>query len=153
MKPKLRALEITPVEYEGENHWYFNDRAGFARGAAIPHAWGALLSLFDGTRDVPAIIAAYEKKQGEKLPSEAVEQIIQQMDDAYFLDSPRFEKHRGNLVGEFEAATSRPAALAGSAYRVSRQSHCLKVPNSKESSYRISISSAAARLKLSPMSS
>jgi len=119
MKPKLRALEITPIEQDGEDYFYFHDRLGFAQGAAVPGVWGTLLAFFDGTRDIEEIIAAYKIKHGEQLTSETIERIIERLDEAYFMDSPRFEEYRAGIVGEFENASTRPATLAGASYPAS----------------------------------
>lgn len=116
MKPRLRNLEITKIEHEGQEYFYFHDRLGLAAGAAVPQSWGGLLALFDGRRDSGEIITAYAQNSGEELPLEVVERIIAQLDEALFLDSPRFHAHWDKLVCEFEALEVRPSSLAGLSY-------------------------------------
>jgi AmmeMemoRadiSam system protein B len=116
LKPKLRALEITAIELEGREYFYFHDRDGIAGGAAIPRSWGGVLTLFDGRLSVSAICESYAQIHGEELPRDILENIIAQLDEGLFLDSPRFRAHRENLVREFEAGSTRPAALAGQSY-------------------------------------
>ena len=119
MKPKLRPLEISPIEQDGQDYFYFHDRLGFAQGAAVPGVWGTLLSFFDGTRDIEAIVSAYENKHGEQLTPETVERIIERLDEAHFMDSPRFQEFLEGVISEFENASTRPAALAGASYPAS----------------------------------
>ena len=121
MKPKLRALEITPIEHEGQDYFYFSDRLGFAVGAAVPGVWGTLLAFFDGTRDISEIIAAYEQKHGERLTGDTIQRIIERLDEAYFMDSPVFHEYRAGIVREFEVASARPATLAGASYPAATQ--------------------------------
>lgn len=115
-RPRLRLLEITEIEHEGEAYFYFHDRLGISAGATVPHAWGGLLVFFDGRSDAREIVAQYEQAQGESLPLEVVEEIILQLDEALLLDSPRFHAHQQELVREFETQSARPATLAGVSY-------------------------------------
>lgn len=114
--PKLRNVEIVPVESQGEEFFMMHDRSGIASNAAIPRTLGPLISLFDGTRNVSQIISAYALHSGEELPEWFVEKIINQLDEGLLLDSPRFEQERKAIWREFEDAPSRPAAHAGQSY-------------------------------------
>lgn len=116
MKPKLRALEITPVEHDGENYYHFNDRLGIANSAAVPRSWGSLLTFFDGQRTLEEIAAEHVRRYGEPVQLQVVQRVLDQMDEALLLDSPRFQTHYESLVREFENASTRPAVLAGSSY-------------------------------------
>lgn len=115
-KPKLRALEITPIQDEGQALFYFHDRHGIADDAVIPQEWGVVLAFFDGQNSVEEICEQFEQKHEQELPREALENIISQLDDALFLDSPHFRAQLEKLVNEFEAGSTRPATLAGQSY-------------------------------------
>lgn len=116
MRPKLRPLEITPIENNGDELWLMRDSQGLAADAALPRAFGPLLSLFDGTRDVPEIVTAFQMRGGEELPVEFVENFIEQLDDALLLDSPHFAQHRRDLMRDWNDSPTRPAAFAGLSY-------------------------------------
>ena len=60
----------------------------------IPPALFYVVSMFDGRHSVPDIQAAYTSRFGELLLSEKVREIIDQLDDALFLDSERFQQAR-----------------------------------------------------------
>lgn len=116
MKPRLRNIEITKIEHGGEEFFYFHDRLGVSSGAAVPQSWGGLLALFDGQHSSSEMVAVYNQNYGEELPLELVEKIIAQLDEALFLDSPRFHAHWDKLVCEFEALDTRATSLAGLSY-------------------------------------
>jgi len=116
MKPKLRSLDINPIERQGEEYWHFHDRIGIAADAAVPREFGPLLGLFDGTRDAAAIVATYAQRGGEDLPQEFVENLIAQLDEGLLLDSPHFAARFQAITGEFAAEPTRPAAFAGLSY-------------------------------------
>jgi hypothetical protein len=116
MHPKLRPLEIIPIEHQDEEMWLLRDRQGFASDAALPQALGPLLALFDGTRDVSRIIRDYQLRGGEELPAWFVENLISQLDEALLLDSPRFNQHQRELMQDWNDSSSRPAAFAGLSY-------------------------------------
>jgi AmmeMemoRadiSam system protein B len=116
MRPQLRALEIHPIEYQGEEMFSFRDRQGFAPEVALPQAFGPLLVLFDGTRTAEEIVRDYQLRGGEELPLEFVENFIEQLDEAFLLDSPRFNQHQRDQMSGWNDSSSRPAAFAGLSY-------------------------------------
>jgi AmmeMemoRadiSam system protein B len=116
MQPKLRPLEIIPIEHQDEEMWLLRDRQGFSSDAALPRVFGPLLALFDGTRDVERIIRDYQLRGGEELPVEFVNNFIAQLDEALLLDSPHFAQHQRERMSEWNDNSSRPAAFAGLSY-------------------------------------
>ena len=116
LRPKLRPLEITPFTSRGEQMLWMHDRLGIAPDAQLPVALAPLLSLFDGTRTVAQIVTSYALKGGETLPHWFVEKIIGELDEQFFLESPRFAARCQKVRGEFAASHSRPAAHAGQSY-------------------------------------
>lgn len=116
IKPKLRNIEILPYESGGTEMLWLHDRMGIASDATVSRALAPLLSLFNGLRDVTQIIETYALRSGETLPDWFVENLVNQLDEACFLESPRYEAQRQHLEREFEAVPSRPAAHAGRSY-------------------------------------
>ncbi|HEX8833343.1 MAG TPA: AmmeMemoRadiSam system protein B [Abditibacteriaceae bacterium] len=115
-RPRLRYLEIQPLEMRGEEFWHFHDRQGFAADVVLPRALGPLLHLFDGTRTATQIIDDYENAGGERLPDWFITQLVADMDEKLLLDSPHFAAHRAAAFAEFETSSVRLAAFAGLSY-------------------------------------
>jgi AmmeMemoRadiSam system protein B len=116
MKPSLRYLEFRPVEHEGQKYFHAHDRYEFSDDVFLPRAWAGVLQLLDGTRDVETIIRDYATQHGETLPREAVEAVLEQLDEALVLDSPRFRERQAEVVRAFEDASTRASSCAGRSY-------------------------------------
>jgi AmmeMemoRadiSam system protein B len=112
--PKLRPVEALPTQ---ENMICLRDPQGFSdKLLLIPPALFYVVSMFDGTHSVLDIQAAYTSRFGELLFSEKVREIIEQLDDALFLDSERFQQARLQAVEQFRSAELRQATHAGVSY-------------------------------------
>jgi AmmeMemoRadiSam system protein B len=116
MKPKLRYLEFSPLQHDGREYFHVSDRHGFAPSLLVPRAWGGLLAMLDGTRDVGELISHYSRQCGEDVERAGVESIIAQLDEALLLESANFYRHRSEVIQEFEAAHVRAPSCAGGAY-------------------------------------
>jgi len=118
MRPKLRSLEIRPVGSEegGDEYWMLRDREGLSEPRYVPIEFGPLLSLLDGTRDAHAIARDYTRRYQEELPPNMVQELIDQLDEALLLDSPRFAQHQRDAMAAWNDSPSRPAAFAGLSY-------------------------------------
>jgi AmmeMemoRadiSam system protein B len=75
-----------------------------------------LLSFCDGTRDPAGLRAAFELGTGQVISLQRVTDVLRQLDDALFLDSPRFEQARSALIREYRAAPFRLPALTHQVY-------------------------------------
>jgi AmmeMemoRadiSam system protein B len=116
-KPKIRAVEAFPVEQQGQTYILLRDPSGIA-SEPILIGMGAyfLIAQMDGTNDRLDLQAAFTRRFGEILPSEQIQQLIDALDRAYFLDSPRYAERVREVAEEFARNPERPAALAGLAY-------------------------------------
>jgi AmmeMemoRadiSam system protein B len=116
-KPKIRAVEAFPVEQKDQAYICLRDPSGLAPDP-IMLGMGAyfIVTLFDGTRDLRDIQAAFMRRFGELLPLETLKELVTTLDQAYFLDSPRFHEHLRQVREEFHASPVRPPALAGLCY-------------------------------------
>jgi AmmeMemoRadiSam system protein B len=74
--------------------------------------------LFDGEHSLLDIQAAFARRFGSLLFREQLLEVIRSLDENLLLDSPRFAAHRRQIEAAFQAAPSRPAALAGKSYPV-----------------------------------
>src|SRR5579872_162648 len=116
-KPKIRAVEAFPVEQQGQTYILLRDPTGIA-SEPILIGMGAyfLVTQMDGTNGRLDLQAAFARRFGDILPSEQIQQLIDALDRAYFLDSPRYAGRVREIAEEFARNPERPAALAGLAY-------------------------------------
>jgi MEMO1 family protein len=115
--PKIRAVEVFPVEQQGQTLICLRDPSGLA---PEPLALGTgayfIVTLFDGRTSLLDIQAAFAKRFGDVIPREKLDELITALDRAFFLDSPAFREREQRVREEFLAAPDRPAALAGLCY-------------------------------------
>ena len=116
-KPKIRAVEAFPVEQNGQTFILLRDPTGIAPEPILIGA-GAyfLVAQMDGTNERLDLQAAFARRFGEILPSEQIQELIDVLDRAYFLDSARSAERVLAVAEEFARSPDRPAALAGLAY-------------------------------------
>src|SRR5216683_1187134 len=116
-KPKIRAVEAFPVQEQDQTFICLRDPSGLAP-ESIMLGMGAyfIVTLFDGEMSLKEIQAAFSKRFGEIIPIEKLEELIEALDRAYYLDSPAFQERAARVRQEFLASPERPAALAGLCY-------------------------------------
>ena len=115
-RPRLRALEVRPVTHEGEAFYSFHDREGIAPAVALSRDFEGLLRLLDGSRTSHEIAQAYALAGGETLPDEWLQNFLQQLDEAFLLESPRYQAASVAKLRKFLESPARHAVLAGRAY-------------------------------------
>lgn len=116
-QPKLRAVEAFPIEQHDQTLICLRDPQGYAP-QPIVLGMGAyfLVALFDGTRALGEMRQAFLKRFGEHLPEERLRELIEALDQAYFLDSPAFTARLAELSREFRSRPERAAIHAGLCY-------------------------------------
>ncbi|MGH2460974.1 MAG: AmmeMemoRadiSam system protein B, partial [Chloroflexota bacterium] len=116
-RPRLRPLEMKWVQEGAGQVLYIRDPSGIAPNAVfVPPFVAIVLSFCDGQRDLPGIRAEFEQRTGQPISLDQLTNILRQIDEALFLDSPRFRATRGTLIDDFRGGASRAPALAGRAY-------------------------------------
>lgn len=117
-RPRLRALEAFPVEQDGQRLIGLRDPSGFTTEVALlPIPVLDIVSLFDGEHSVADIHGIVLARHGGEAPGpEAIAGFAARLDEAGFLDSPRFAERRRLIEDAWRANPSRPAAHAGGAY-------------------------------------
>jgi MEMO1 family protein len=115
--PKIRAVEAFPVEQKDQTLICLRDPSGLAP-ESIMLGMGAwfIVRLFDGLMSRKDIQAAFANRFGETIPLDKLDELIEALDRAYFLDSPAFHERERRMREEFLASPDRPAALAGLCY-------------------------------------
>jgi len=116
-RPRLRAVEAFPVEQKGQRFVALRDPAGYVEAVImLPIDLVEILALFDGEHSIAAIQAELQQRHGEHVPRENIEQLIGELDEHGFLDSPAFARRRTAIDDAYLAAPRRPASHAGGAY-------------------------------------
>ena len=117
LAPRLRRVEVFPVEHEGGRFLALRDPAGYTESVVmIPLVLLEIVSLFDGDHDVPDIQAAIMRQRGELVDSAQIRELAGALDAHGFLEGPAFEARRARLDAEFRQLPRRPASHAGGAY-------------------------------------
>jgi AmmeMemoRadiSam system protein B len=117
-RPRLRPLEAFPVEQDGERLIALRDPSSFTEQIVLlPIPALDVVSLFDGEHSMAEIHRVVSVRHGEQAPGiEDIAAFAARLDDAGFLDSPRFAARRRRIEESWLAGSSRPAAHAGGAY-------------------------------------
>ncbi|HVC35331.1 MAG TPA: AmmeMemoRadiSam system protein B [Chloroflexota bacterium] len=116
-RPRLRPLELKWVQRGAEQVLFMRDPSGVApRSVYVPAFVAILLGFCDGERDAAGIRGEFESRTGQSIGVGQVEEVLRQLDELLFLDSPRFRTARDGLIHDYRAGSSRPAALAGRVY-------------------------------------
>lgn len=115
--PRLRRVEVFPVEHEGQRFLALRDPGGYTESVVmLPMALLEVVSLFDGEHDVADIQAAVMRRHGELLDSGQIHELAAALDTHGFLEGPAFEARRARIDGGFLESLRRPASHAGGAY-------------------------------------
>lgn len=115
-RPRLRDVEILPVTDQGDPAYLLEDPQGFSQPVVVPYGAALAAALMDGRRSHAEIQAEFSRRLGSPLHSGDLGRLVEQLDEAYLLDSPRFAEYRRDQVQAFLDTPVRPAAHAGSAY-------------------------------------
>src|SRR5215471_21363570 len=110
-KPKIRAIEAFPVEQQGQTFIMLRDPTGIAPEPVLI-GMGAyfLVAQMDGINERLDLQAAFARRFGQILPSEQIQQLIDELDRAYFLDSARYAERVRAVSEEFARSPERPPA-------------------------------------------
>jgi len=121
--PMLRPLDAYPMDLRDPNSGAVQkvlvlaDPSGIAPGVVkLPPLGAAVIELCDGTRTREQICADFSKQYRTPLSPEALNNLLQKLDDALLLDSTRFRLHCARLFADFAALPTRPARFAGRYY-------------------------------------
>ncbi len=120
LRPRLRALEIFPYQQESESArqpmFVVRDPQGFSQTVVLPYPAALLATLMDGRRELGEIQREFLSQAGGPVALADVNGLIEQLDEALLLDSPRFRAHRRAELETYLDNPTRPAAHAGGAY-------------------------------------
>jgi MEMO1 family protein len=111
--PPLRPLDLTLIKAGGQQMVRIRDGLGISPDAAVPLPLFALIQLFDGQATQSEVLAAIESQFKVKFPVSELKRIIDELDQAHFLDSPRYRARLREVLDDWEKAPVRAAAHAG----------------------------------------
>jgi AmmeMemoRadiSam system protein B len=117
--PRFRPLTIFPHEVEGRRVLALKDAEGITERMAMlpPPLVPFLLEMFDGRHTLDQVREEYHRRSGgDRIPEGDLEMLIEQLDEALLLDTPRFRDHYRSLLSEWQRLETRPAMHAGQAY-------------------------------------
>jgi hypothetical protein len=110
-------VELFPTELEGRRVICLRDPAGLTDQLAfLPPPAVIILSLCDGEHDAAEVARAATQRLRTKVEPDDVTALIDRLDEALFLDTPRFRAHEQRLLDEFRAQPLRAATHAGQSY-------------------------------------
>ena len=120
--PKLRPVDVFPVEMDGQQLICLRDPQGLNEGVVLlPLPLLKVLRLFDGQHSVRDIQAEYMRTFGELVYAEKIEEIIEDLDTHFLLEGGQFDRFYDEMVEEFRQAKVRRAAHAGGCYDTDAQ--------------------------------
>lgn len=115
--PRLRVVEPSWVEFQGQRCLYLRDPLGLTDTAAIvPHGLAPLLALCDGTRDLAALRTGLELRTGIHLTPPEVERFFAQLDGALLLENGAYQTAARQALKEYREAPYRNLSHAGAVY-------------------------------------
>src|SRR6266571_6929551 len=92
-RPRLRPLELFPVDAEGEVIICVRDPSGLAQRAFLRRPAAFLAVLCDGTRTVAEVAQEFSRRTGVGVSDAVVEGLVAQLEEALFLEGPRLAAH------------------------------------------------------------
>ena len=116
-KPKLRPLEAFPVQEGGQMMLALRDPSGLAETTArLPPAAVAVIQLCTGDLTRDEICTLFHQRYGQELSRTTLDRLLEQLDAALLLDSPRFHEHATKVLTEFSQQKVRLPSAAGKGY-------------------------------------
>jgi hypothetical protein len=116
--PPLRQLDISPIEYQGENYFSLRDPEGFVEDALVltPFAFFVAAHL-DGVHEMVDIQQSFAQRTGgQLLMSEDVSKVVEILDAHGFLLTDRYLEIRRETEASYAQGGARTPHFAGKSY-------------------------------------
>lgn len=116
--PVLRAeIDAAPAERDGEMFYILYDRAGVTGARLLLSPLGLLIAgRMDGTSSVLDITDVLGRELDAPVACGEVERVVTALEEAYFLEGPRFQDYQSQAARDFRQTPVRTAGSSGSAY-------------------------------------
>jgi AmmeMemoRadiSam system protein B len=116
-RPKLRPIDMIPVQTHGTQQFVLRDPRQLSPGQiAVPADIAYLLSQFDGAHTVREAQVSYVRRFGSLITTDTINDLLERLDDALLLDTPRFREFQAEMEAEFQRSPVRAAVHAGRSY-------------------------------------
>lgn len=116
-RPKLRPIEPQLIHYQGGEYIHLRDPLGMApESVLIPQQLLPLLTMCDGTRDIPSLQSAFMLRTGAQLNDEAMRDIMLQLDAAFLLENGAYRAAVQHKLQDYRQADHRRASHADLVY-------------------------------------
>src|SRR5262249_17447342 len=107
-RPRLRPLEFRWIGEGGYQRLFIRDPMGVAPSSATVHsAVAILMSFFDGSRSHDGIARAFQLRTGVPISAMEIRTLVEQLDEALFLDSHHFRDVQRAQIAEYRSAAFR----------------------------------------------
>ncbi|NPA07173.1 MAG: AmmeMemoRadiSam system protein B [Chloroflexi bacterium] len=117
LKPLLRPLRLIPFTYRDTPGFLLQDPLRLSPHVLfVPADLAPVLALMDGTHTPQAMRAAMLVRYGVPLPPEVLDRLIQDLDQAYFLENDRFRAYQARRLASYRAGPYREPSHAGEVY-------------------------------------
>lgn len=112
LAPRIRPVEIIPIEIDGKSLFVIRDADGYA-SAEITISPDMLLALqtMDGSNTTTRIRELYSQRFGRDFPAEDMEKLIDVLDKHFFFDNSRFGERKTKVDKAWDLAPTRPLKL------------------------------------------
>ena len=107
----------SPLNKTGKTLIYLKDPLNLATPIGISPVGYFILAHFDGRHSVVDIQEATPKSSVHCCLSNELKTFVDMLDEHYYLQSERFQKHQDFVVEEFRRLPTRPAAHVGGVYQ------------------------------------
>lgn len=115
--PRLRPIEAFPVEVENGKRIYIRDPLNYAQDPLLlPYGTYFIISHFDGYHSFLDIQEAFSRQFDQVLVRAQIQEIAEQLDTYYYLDSERFARLQQEVLEAFRRSPVREMAHADTCY-------------------------------------
>jgi len=116
--PRIRRdINAFPVTVEGRSMVFVQDSQKLGQGVFVPKdLFTGILSFFDGQHSIRDIQYETMRRSGELVYTDQIEALVQELDAALLLESPRFLEAIEELKKDFRKGSLRPAFFSGKSY-------------------------------------
>ena len=115
--PRMRGVDAFPAEVSGQKVICLRDPLNLSgKILFLPYPLFFIISLFDGSHSVVDIQAEFMRRFGEILYREKIQEIIDQLDQYFLLESERFRLAEQKIHEDFRNSPVRLPALDGESY-------------------------------------
>ena len=116
--PRVRRIEVIPVEYRGTRGFYLRDPLGFTpQPLVLGNAGLLMLSCLDGRHSIDQVCRVVRRRlPGSNIGAPEVRRLLNALSSGCYLQDRTAAARIAQVRAEFERVEVRPAWHAGSAY-------------------------------------